>query len=158
MPGCLVNLFICSMHWLLKPFQELTPLELYAILRLRGEVFVVEQTCPYLDPDGKDVYCMHLMGYKGDELAAYARIVPAGVSYAEASIGRVVTAPNHRRTGAGKELMTAAIAATEKLYGKVPVRIGAQAYLKKFYEDFGFVDRNEPYLEDGIPHLIMLRP
>jgi ElaA protein len=83
--------------------------------------------------------------------------VPAGISYAEASIGRVVTSPAHRRTGAGKELMKEAITAIEKLYGKVPVRIGAQAYLKAFYEGFGFVDLKEPYFEDGIPHLIMLR-
>ena len=145
------------LRWQLKHFDELTPHELYAILRLRGEVFVVEQTCPYLDPDGKDVYCHHLLGYAGEELAAYARIVPAGISYSEASIGRVITSFAQRRTGAGKELMKEAIAATEKLFGRVPIRIGAQAYLKQFYEGFGFEDLNEPYLEDGIPHLIMLR-
>lgn len=146
------------LHWQLKSFSQLTVHELYAVLRLRGEVFVVEQTCPYLDTDGKDLYCHHLMGSINGELAAYARIVPAGISYPEVSIGRVVTSPNHRKTGAGKQLMREAIAATEKLYGKVPVRIGAQAYLKNFYQAFGFNDMNEPYMEDGIPHLIMLRP
>jgi ElaA protein len=91
------------LHWQIKHFNLLTPHELYAILRLRGEVFVVEQTCPYLDPDGKDIYCNHLVGYLDDELVAYARIVPANVSYVEVSIGRVVTSPAQRRTGAGKE-------------------------------------------------------
>lgn len=146
------------LQWQLKSLTELTVYELYAVLRLRAEVFVVEQTCPYLDTDGKDLHCHHLMGFIGGELAAYARIVPPGISYPEVSIGRVVTSPSHRKTGAGKELMREAIAATEKLYGKVPVRIGAQAYLKHFYQAFGFNDMNEPYMEDGIPHLIMLRP
>ena len=144
-------------RWQLKAFEELTAGELYAILRLRAEVFVVEQACPYLDPDGKDLYCYHLTGYEGDKPVAYARIVPAGVSYAEVSIGRVVTSPAYRLTGAGKALMQEAIKFTEKLYGKVPIRIGAQAYLKQFYEGFGFKDLEEPYLEDGIQHLIMLR-
>lgn len=152
------NRLHCNMlRWQLKHFNELTPHELYAILRLRSEVFVVEQTCPYLDPDGKDVYCNHLMGYIDSELVAYARIVPADISYSEVSIGRVITSFAQRRTGAGKELMKEAIAATEKLFRRVPIRIGAQAYLKQFYEAFGFEDLNEPYMEDGIPHLIMLR-
>lgn len=145
--------------WVLKPFSELTAQELYVIMRLRSEVFVVEQNCPYLDADGKDFVSWHLCGFVEDKLAAYARLVPSGVSYeVEPSIGRVVTSAEYRRAGYGKLLMEEAIAQSEKLFGKVPLRIGAQAYLKKFYEDFGFVDMNEPYLEDGIPHLIMLRP
>ncbi|MCW5908762.1 MAG: GNAT family N-acetyltransferase [Chitinophagales bacterium] len=143
--------------WQLKPFTQLSASELYNILRLRNEVFVLEQNCPYVDTDGKDIYSHHLSGFFKGDLAAYARIVPPGVSYTEPSIGRVVTSAKHRRNGFGKELMQKVIEETEKLYGTVPIRIGAQAYLKKFYETFGFEDMNEPYMEDGIPHLIMLR-
>jgi ElaA protein len=143
--------------WQLKNFESLSPTQLYTILQLRSEVFVVEQTCPYLDPDGKDLYCHHLMGFVGPDLAVYSRLVPAGISYAEVSIGRVISAPKYRGRQLGKQLMEESIAAIETIYGQVPIRIGAQAYLKKFYEGFGFVDLNEPYLEDGIPHLIMLR-
>ena len=146
-----------SIKWVTKAFKDLTVDELYAILRLRSEVFVVEQNCVYLDADGKDYSCHHLLGFEGDFLAVYARIVPANVSYEEVSIGRVISSLNYRRSGYGKLLMQKAIEETERLYGKVPIRIGAQAYLKKFYESFGFVDMNEPYMEDGIPHLIMLR-
>lgn len=146
------------LNWVLKPFNELTVPELYGILQLRSEVFVVEQNCPYLDADGKDYKAWHLCGYINGKPAAYARLLPAGVSYSEASIGRVVTSPQYRKEGYGKLLMAEAITQCEKLFGKTPIRIGAQAYLKKFYEGFGFEDLNEPYLEDGIPHLIMLRP
>ncbi len=144
-------------EWQLKPFQQLTPDELYALMRLRQEVFVVEQNCPYLDADGKDFYSQHLLGYIKNQLAAYARIVPPGISYEEVSIGRVVTSGQFRKLGFGKELMKKAIGEIEKIYGKVPIRIGAQKYLQQFYENLGFVDMNEPYLEDGIPHIIMLR-
>lgn len=144
-------------NWQLKPFNDLTTTELYQALILRQEIFIVEQNCPYLDNDGKDFYSHHLFGYFEKELAVYARIVRPGISYAEVSIGRVVCAGKHRKTGFGKLLMQKAIEETENLYGKVPIRIGAQAYLKGFYEGFGFVDLNEPYMEDGIPHLIMLR-
>ena len=143
--------------WKLKLFNELTVAELYAVLRLRGEVFIVEQNCPYLDPDGKDFDSHHLMGYVGEELAAYSRLVFPGISYDEVSIGRVITSPKYRGKEYGKLLMQQSIAEIERMYGHVPIRIGAQAYLKKFYEGFGFVDLNEPYLEDGIPHLIMLK-
>ncbi|HLP19681.1 MAG TPA: GNAT family N-acetyltransferase [Chitinophagales bacterium] len=143
--------------WQLKPFNALSPTELYNILQLRSEVFVVEQTCPYLDPDGKDFNCHHLMGYVGSDLAAYSRLVEPGISYDEVSIGRVITSPKYRGKEFGKLLMQQSIAEIEKLYGPVPIRIGAQAYLKKFYEGFGFADLDQPYMEDGIPHLIMLR-
>jgi ElaA protein len=142
--------------WQLKPFTELSALELYNILRLRGEVFVLEQNCPYVDADGKDISSYHLCGFFEEDLAAYARIVPPGIIYAEPSIGRVVTSAKYRRIGLGKELVRKAIEETKKLYGETPIRIGAQAYLKKFYETLGFKDMNEPYVEDGIPHLIML--
>ena len=144
-------------EWQLKLFNELTPAELYAVLRLRGEVFIVEQNCPYIDADGKDFDSHHLMGYVGEDLAAYSRLVFPGISYEEVSIGRVITSGKYRRKDFGKLLMQKSIEEIERIYGKVPIRIGAQAYLKKFYEGFGFVDLNEPYLEDGIEHLIMLR-
>ena len=144
-------------EWQLKSFSELSTTELYSILCLRSEIFIVEQNCPYLDTDGKDFHAHHLMGYVGNELTAYSRLVFAGISYKEVSIGRVVTAAKHRRKEFGKLLMQQSIIEIEKLYGKIPIRIGAQAYLKNFYEGFGFVDLNEPYMEDGIPHMIMLR-
>lgn len=144
-------------QWQLKLFNDLTPAELYSIMRLRGEVFVVEQNCPYVDADGKDFHSYHLMGHIGEDLAAYSRLVFPGISYEEVSIGRVITSGKYRGKEYGKRLMEKSIEEVERLYGKVPIRIGAQAYLKKFYEGFGFVDLNKPYLEDGIEHLIMLR-
>lgn len=144
--------FVC------KAFADLSPYELYEAMHLRQAVFCVEQNCIYNDADGKDLKGFHLMGYVDNDLAAYARLLPKGVSYEEASIGRVITSIKYRGKGLGKELMEVSIEKAEALYGKGPIRIGAQAYLKKFYEEFGFVDQDEPYLEDGIPHLIMLRP
>jgi ElaA protein len=149
--------------WQLKKFEDLSPEELYSILSLRQEVFIVEQNCPYGDADGKDLKSYHLMGIinesendKKESLVAYARIVFPGVSYEEVSIGRVVSAPKYRRTGIGKILMVEALAHIQKIYGKVPVRIGAQRYLLKFYKSFGFIPE-ENYMEDGIPHTVMLR-
>jgi ElaA protein len=144
-------------QWRLKTFAELSNTELYELMRLRQEVFIVEQNCPYLDADNKDLYCHHLLGYIENNLAAHSRLVPAGVSYTEPSIGRVVTSPKYRGKEYGKLLMHESLAAIEKMWGKVAVRIGAQQYLQKFYEGFGFVWEGEPYLEDGIPHIIMLR-
>ena len=144
-------------QWVFKPFTELTTNELYAIMRLRQEVFIVEQNCPYLDADGKDLKSNHLMGYVDDELVAYSRIVKPGVSYEEVSIGRVVSSTAHRKLAYGRQLMAESIRRIETLYGNVPVRIGAQQYLQKFYESFGFERLGEPYLEDNIPHIIMLR-
>ena len=143
-------------HWICKLFDELTVDELYAILRLRSEVFVVEQNCVFLDMDNKDQRCHHLMGWKGDLLVGYSRIMRAGISYAESSIGRIVTSPAARGQGAGRELLTKSIDTLYTLHGKQPVRIGAQLYLKSFYESFGFVQKGEIYLEDGIKHIEML--
>jgi ElaA protein len=143
--------------WQLKHFKELSGTELYAIMRVRQEVFVVEQNCPYLDADGKDIYCQHLVGYVDGEIAAYARIVPPHVSYAEPSIGRVLTSSKYRTGGYGKLLMQKAVTETINVYGAVDIRIGAQLYLKKFYEGFGFAQQGEVYDEDGIDHIIMLR-
>ncbi len=146
------------MTWILKSFDDLTPKELYSILRLRTEVFVIEQACIFQDMDNKDPYCFHLMGWHNDMLQAYTRLVPPGVSYKEASIGRVVTSGTARRTGVGKQLMTKSIEEINKLYGKTPIKLGAQCYLEKFYESFGFVPAGNVYEEDGIPHIEMVKP
>lgn len=144
--------------WKLKAFNELTPYELYAILRLRSEVFIVEQNCPYLDEDNKDQKAFHLMGWKDGLLAAYTRLLPAGVSYpAMPSIGRVVTSPAARGTGIGRELMQVSIDKLYGLFGTGPIKIGAQLYLKKFYESLGFKQTDDGYLEDGIPHIEMVK-
>lgn len=146
-----------SLTWSCKKFEELTPHELYAIIRLRNAVFVVEQNCVFQDADNKDEHCFHLMGTNGKELVAYTRLVPPGVAYDEMSIGRVVTDPLSRRTGAGKVLMKESIEQCHKLFGEGTIKIGAQLYLKKFYESFGFVQDGEVYDEDGIDHIHMVR-
>lgn len=155
-------------QWHCKTFAELTTRELYALLRLRQEVFVVEQRCAYLDADGLDEQARHLYavdsGDSGDpgdsdagelRLAACARLFAPGVRAVEAVIGRVVSAPTLRKSGVGKELMARAIAACGN---GVPIRIGAQLYLERFYRSFGFERAGADYLEDDIPHLPMLRP
>jgi ElaA protein len=146
-----------ELTWTFKAFKDLTPYELYNIHWLRNEVFVVEQNCVFQDADYKDQYCDHLSGYINDKLAAYARIVPPGVSYEQPSIGRIVTAPAFRGGGSGRALLTKSIAICEDLYEGQPIRIGAQLYLKKFYESFGFKQSSEMYLEDGIEHIEMMR-
>ena len=147
-----------ALRWEFKTFDALTAAEVYALLKLRSEVFVVEQNCVFLDMDDKDQMCHHLLGYKGNLLAAYTRIVPAGVSYPDyPSIGRVITSPQARGEGLGKILMEESIQRLFSLYGHVPIKIGAQLYLKKFYESLGFVQCGDVYDEDGIPHLPMLR-
>jgi ElaA protein len=146
-----------QIHWLLKKFEALTPYQVYAILQLRNEVFVVEQQCVFQDADDNDQHCYHLMGFNDNKLVAYTRIVPEGVIYPQASIGRVVTSPLVRRLGAGKELMQKSIDAVYNLFGKLPIKIGAQLYLKQFYESLGFHQVSDVYLEDGIEHIYMLR-
>jgi ElaA protein len=145
------------MIWTLKPFDELTAKELYNILKLRNEVFIVEQNCPYQDLDDKDLYAFHLMGLKDNKLLAYSRLLAPGISYSESSIGRVVSSPASRKTGMGKKLMKESILQIRNLFQTDVIRIGAQLYLKKFYESFGFIQDGETYLEDNIPHIIMLR-
>ena len=144
-------------RWLLKRFDELTPYEVYAALQLRIEVFVVEQNCPFQDADNKDQESFHLLGYNGDTLVAYTRLVPPGLAYTEASIGRVVTSPSVRGSGAGKVLMQESINRVYNLFGIGPIKIGAQLYLKKFYQSFGFAHMGDAYIEDGIPHIYMLK-
>jgi len=142
-----------ELTWQERDFDGLTVHQLYAILALRQRVFVVEQTCPYLDADGADQPSRHLWAERAGEIVAYVRIVPASLKFDEISIGRVITAPETRGTGLGRELMKRAIAAC----GNVPIRIGAQAHLEKFYGKLGFVRASDLYDEDGIPHIEMLR-
>jgi ElaA protein len=143
-------------HWTCKTFADLTPDELYAILRLRSEVFVVEQNCVFLDMDNKDQLCHHLIGRRDGQLVGYSRLIRPGISYVESSIGRIVSSPAARGLGVGRELLTKSIDTLYMLYGKQPIRIGAQCYLTHFYESFGFVQKGEIYLEDGIKHIEML--
>ena len=147
-----------NLVWKIKKFEELTAIELYNIMHLRGEVFIVEQNCPYLDADGKDLESFHLMGISESyELIAYARIVPAGISFKEVSIGRVVSSSKVRGKGVGKALMERSLEMINEKFDATSIRISAQCYLKKFYEKFGFVIVSEEYLEDNIPHVEMLK-
>ncbi len=143
--------------WTCKNFEELTSAELYCILNLRNQVFVVEQNCVYLDTDGRDAASFHFCGWLHNELVAYCRILPPGAAYPQlASIGRVSTHPSHRKDGYGKILMQKAIEKTYALYNVYEIKIGAQQYLLQFYSNLGFIATGEPYLEDGIPHIAML--
>lgn len=144
--------------WSWKRFDELSTKELYEFMVLRQEVFVVEQSCHYLDADGKDVDSFHLMGYQGENMVAYARIVKPGVTYQEAAIGRVVTAKAVRGQGIGITLMEKALEYISLEYGEVPVRLSAQTYLLKYYEKYGFKSTGKEYYEDEIPHTEMLKP
>lgn len=148
-----------NITWYHKHFKELNTTELYQILQLRNEVFIVEQHCPFQDLDDKDLKCYHFIGFDTDsqKVMAYTRIVPAGISFEEASIGRVVTSALARNEGIGKQLMSKSIELLEEFYGSVSIKIGAQLYLKKFYESFGFQQVEEVYLEDGIEHILMIR-
>ncbi|MEZ4262246.1 MAG: GNAT family N-acetyltransferase [Polyangiaceae bacterium] len=146
------------LSWTRTPWAELGRDDLYDALTLRQLVFSVEQACAYLDCDGVDRMCIHVFGRGTDGvLHAYARVMGPGVKYAEAAIGRVVTHPDVRRTGAGRALMRESIACVVDAFGPGPIRIGAQRYLERFYGSFGFVVASEPYLEDGIPHVEMRR-
>ncbi len=145
------------MQWILKQFDNLTPEELYKILQLRNEVFIVEQNCPYQDCDNKDIYAWHLMGMQEEKLQAYSRLLAPGISYSESSIGRIVSSPSVRKTGIGKKLMHESISQVRNLFHTDNIRIGAQLYLQKFYESFGFVRDGDIYLEDNIPHILMLK-
>ncbi len=144
-------------NWLCCPFDKLSLQQLYDIMVLRQEVFVVEQDCPYLDADGKDQASWHLMAYQGDDLVAYTRIVPQGVSYEHyVSIGRVVNSEKVRGQGIGQELMQRSIQECHSLFGEQKIKISAQVYLLRFYTNLGFQAVGEEYLEDGIPHTAMI--
>lgn len=141
--------FVC------KSFHELDTFELYALLQLRSEVFVVEQNCVYQDVDGYDQAAMHLMVYKDEELCAYSRLLPPGLKYESASLGRVVTRQSARGDGFGRALMTSALEHSQRLWPEAAITISAQHYLEKFYQSLGFTTESEPYLEDDIPHIRM---
>lgn len=142
--------------WKCQTFSELTNTELYKILQLRNEVFVVEQNCAYQDCDDKDFFAYHLTAWKDKSLVAYTRLLPKHISYENAaSIGRVLTAPSVRRQNIGKQLMENSIEKIYSLFGKVTIRISAQLYLKNFYTSFSFVQKGGVYLEDGIEHIAM---
>jgi ElaA protein len=141
----------------IKAFQELNVSQLYEVLRLRSEVFVVEQNCIFLDHDDKDQQSYHLLLFADGKLAAYSRLVPAGLSYHEVSIGRVVTSPAFRGSGLGRRVMELAIQGCEDLFNCREIRIGAQTYALPFYTSLGFISDGEVYDEDGIEHIEMVR-
>ncbi len=144
--------------WQSVAHDAVTVPQLYALLALRCEVFVVEQNCPFQDIDGADLQAVHLMGWAGQSLVAYARCLPSGVKYPQASIGRVVTHSSLRGGGAGHELMRRAIDCVQQHWGTQAICIDAQAHLVKFYNQLGFVEFGQGYVEDGIPHIAMKRP
>ena len=145
-------------QWRFARFDELTAREVHDILQVRAAVFVVEQTCAFQDVDGADPQCWHLFTRSGEgRIVAYCRLVPPGIKYPEPSIGRVVTDRAARRTGAGRALMAEAIARAGKLWPDKALRIGAQMYLREFYSGFGFAQSSDPYDEDGILHIEMIR-
>ncbi len=141
----------------IKSFSELSTIELYAILQLRSEVFVVEQDCVYQDIDYKDQKAIHVLGYKNDKLIAYTRIFKPGDYFNEASIGRVVVAKNERINKYGYQIMEVSTKAVKDYFNEITIKISAQKYLKKFYESLGFFMFGDEYLEDGIPHIAMLK-
>lgn len=141
-----------------KSFAQLTTFELYDILHLRHIVFSIEQKCLYIDTDGFDQQAYHLMLIEQGTLVAYARLFDVNMPYPGfLSIGRVVTHPEHRNKQYGKLLLQTSIQKIRELFGDLPIKIGAQAYLTGFYMSFGFKDIGQYYLEDGIPHLKMVK-
>ena len=152
-----------AIQWQWTKFSDLSAKQLYEMIALREQVFVVEQECVYLDCDGKDLKSWHLLGWHQissdqEELVAYLRVLPPGLRFDELSIGRVVTSPNYRRQGFGRILMQEGISRISETFGDVPVRIAAQAYLERFYTELGFRKDSEEFLEDNIPHIEMIKP
>ena len=143
--------------WKIKSFDKLTIKELYAILKIRQEVFIVEQTCYYLDADGYDEKAIHIWGEKDEEIVAYCRIFEPKIKYPESSLGRVLTNPSYRNLKLGKVLLKIALNTIEVKFNTPNVRISAQYYLLRFYSEFGFISTGVEYLEDDIPHTEMLR-
>jgi ElaA protein len=145
------------MDFFIKSFSELNTSELYQILQLRAEVFVVEQDCVYQDVDGKDQKSLHIFGIKNQKIVAYTRIFKPGDYFKNASIGRVVVVASERKYGFGHALMETSIGAIKNYFKVDQITISAQVYLKKFYESHGFLQVGNDYLEDGIPHIEMLK-
>ena len=146
-----------DLDWNSLSFDSLSTIQLYAILKLRSEVFVLEQNCVYQDMDDYDQAAQHVLGSQGDTLLCYARLLAPGVKYDEPSIGRVISALQIRQQGLGKKLVERSLYYSNVHWPKLGVRISAQQRLEKFYLDFDFVTVSKPYLEDGIPHIEMLR-
>jgi len=140
-----------------KTFTELSIDELYDLLQLRSEIFVVEQDCVYQDIDGKDRKALHIIGFKEDQIVAYTRCFDKGIYFEEAAIGRVVVAKDQRKYGLGHDIMKASLKAIQNHYKTDSIKLSAQQYLIKFYESHGFKAIGEGYLEDGIPHIAMIR-
>ncbi len=143
-------------EWRWQKIAQLSGSEVYEILALRQQVFVLEQTCLYADIDHKDQQCFHLSGWQGEKLHGYLRVVPPGLVYSEVALGRILTAETTRGSGLGKQLLSRALDEVSLLYPGQSIRILAQFYLQKFYAGFGFKTVSEPYDEDGIPHIEML--
>ena len=145
------------MNFTVKTFQELTTSELYELLQLRSEVFVVEQDCVYQDIDGKDKKALHVIGIKEGKIVAYTRLFNSGDYFETPSIGRVVVKDTERKYGYGHDLIKVSINAIVDNYNTSKITISAQTYLKKFYESHEFIKVGDEYLEDGIPHIKMVR-
>ena len=143
------------MKWFIKSFDELSTSELYAILKARVDVFVVEQHCHYPDLDDLDKVALHIWAENNHQLAAYCRVFPPGIKYSDASIGRVLTTQEFRKKSLGKSLVTKAISSIQEQFDTVKIKISAQDYLIDFYQSFGFVSTGKKYLEDDIPHTEM---
>ncbi|GAL65387.1 GNAT family N-acetyltransferase [Jejuia pallidilutea] len=141
----------------IKTFKELSTDNLYQLLQLRSEVFVVEQDCVYQDIDGKDQKALHVLGFKNEVLVAYTRIFKPGDYFNEASIGRVVVKKNERAFKYGYAIMEASIKAISTYFNETTIKISAQEYLKQFYTNLGFHQQGTSYLEDGIPHIAMYK-
>ena len=144
-----------KLDWHFAPFGKLTPRQIHDMYRLRVDVFIVEQNCVFQDVDGVDPKCFHLLGYEGDNLVAYCRLLPAGLKFPDPSIGRVITARTVRRSGMGRVLMAEAMKHADRMWPNKQLRIGAQAHLERFYNEFGFTKVGKPYDEDGILHIEM---
>lgn len=141
----------------IKPFKELSVQELYDLLQLRSAIFVVEQNCVYQDLDGKDQKALHVLGFKNEKLVAYTRIFKPGDYLEYASIGRVIVAKNERQYKYGYDIMNASIKAVMDFFRESKIELSAQSYLKKFYNNLGFYEVGEEYLEDDIPHIRMIK-
>lgn len=146
-----------TINWLIKEFNDLTSYELYSVIKLRLKVFSIEQNCIYQDIDGKDIHAYHVMGYHNDKLIAYTRLIKPGICYDMCSIGRVVVEPEYRKYGIGKKLMQVSIDGCIDKYNTQSIKIGAQFYLKRFYESFGFQAIGDKYIEDNIEHIEMIK-
>ena len=145
------------MDFIVKTFDDLTKTELYDLLQLRSDIFVVEQDCVFLDLDGKDQKALHVLGKKDEKLVAYTRLFKPGDYFKESSIGRVVVKQEERKYGYGHDVMEFSIQTINNLYNTSLIKIGAQKYLQKFYESHGFKQVGDEYLEDGIVHIYMIK-